>query len=390
MAGGGEAEPWEVEPVEFGSMRPDLLFDYNRCVVADMDYGTQGTRELLAKMSHQPDELPIQSDESAVHEIDARKRRARYRIIACGISCGIAFLLFQVARNYLENRPIYLESPDPESGIRLIFDDQLGWRSVPDDESMTFGKKLTTNSRGLRDREYPYAKPTGTKRILVLGDSFTWGYGVADDETFAEVLEQRLQSVEGKWEVINTGVSGWGTDQEYLYLTQEGFDYSPDIVVLALFLGNDFTNNASSKMYKRDKPVFLDLDLQLANVPVPKPADNAPEIKSRAEPLELSAAIVNKMAKECDRHHCQLIVSWFGVYVDPQNVFYLQTAAKFEELLVKSPHVHLLNLDSEFVDMKIELQTLVGNNRRMHWGTDGHKITGEILFRFLKAPGRLE
>ena len=131
---------------------------------------------------------------------------------------------------------------------------------------------MTINSRGLRDREYPYEKPQGVSRVACHrhGRLVRLGYGVADDEVFAEVLERRLREAEGKWEVLNTGVSGWGTDQEYLYLKQEGFRYSPDIVVLALSLVNDPLDAATSRQYGLDKPVFVNTDLmKLANVPVP-------------------------------------------------------------------------------------------------------------------------
>ena len=81
------------------------------------------------------------------------------------------------------HRSIYIQEPGHErTGHRYLYDPRLGWRNIPGWEATTNGKKLTINSRGLRDREYALAKPAGVRRVLVLGDSYTWGYGVANDE----------------------------------------------------------------------------------------------------------------------------------------------------------------------------------------------------------------
>lgn len=98
-----------------------------------------------------------------------------------------------------------------------------------------FNTRFTTNSKGLRDKEYDYRKPPGVQRILILGDSFTWGFGVNDDEIYTEILESMLDSTE----VINFGVTGFNIAQEFLYLKKEGIKYEPDIVIVGLAL-NDF------------------------------------------------------------------------------------------------------------------------------------------------------
>jgi hypothetical protein len=69
---------------------------------------------------------------------------------------------------------------------------------------------------------------------VVLGDSFAWGYGVGDDEVFTEVLASLLPTVE----VVNLGVTAYGTQQELDYLRQEGVRYSPDIVLLSFVLND--------------------------------------------------------------------------------------------------------------------------------------------------------
>ncbi len=90
------------------------------------------------------------------------------------------------------------------------------------------------NSLGLRDREYPLEKPNNTIRILILGDSFTEGFGVQSEETFTKQLEKKLnKDSDYTYEVINAGVLSYSPLLYYLYLTQYGILLHPDIVIVA-------------------------------------------------------------------------------------------------------------------------------------------------------------
>jgi hypothetical protein len=99
--------------------------------------------------------------------------------------------------------------------------------------------RIKTNSQGLRDFEIGPKKPNET-RILVLGDSFTWGDGVDSDQTYPKQLEELLnRHCEGaektRYLVINAGVPEWGLAQMWLYLKEYGVKYQPDAVLLGLF-----------------------------------------------------------------------------------------------------------------------------------------------------------
>jgi len=151
------------------------------------------------------------------------------------------------------------------------YDEQLGWKGRPNVsaqiEHPEFSITLETNSKGFRDKEYSYER-NDKKRVLVLGDSYTWGYGVENGERFTDYLEEMMP----QWEVINAGVSGYGTDQELLLYRYEGKKYQPDIVMLLMFY-NDYENNFSSEQYTYNKPYFLlgkdGQTLTLENSPVP-------------------------------------------------------------------------------------------------------------------------
>ncbi|MEK6871332.1 MAG: SGNH/GDSL hydrolase family protein [Nanoarchaeota archaeon] len=100
-------------------------------------------------------------------------------------------------------------------------------------------------------QEIPYEKGT-KKRVLVLGDSFAYGFGVNDSDTFAVRLQENLGE---NYEVIPLAASGFGTGQELLQLKHEGLKYNPDIVML-LFFQNDISNTQQIDQAYADKPIF--------------------------------------------------------------------------------------------------------------------------------------
>ncbi|MBD3307744.1 hypothetical protein GF339_15015 [candidate division KSB3 bacterium] len=100
---------------------------------------------------------------------------------------------------------------------------------------------LTTNSRGLRDYEYSYRKPEQTFRIVGLGDSSLFGWGVRLEETSLKVLERRLnqEAAAMKFEVINFAVPGYNTAIEAEVFVKKCLKYSPDLVIMH-FNTNDY------------------------------------------------------------------------------------------------------------------------------------------------------
>lgn len=149
--------------------------------------------------------------------------------------------------------------------------DRAGWAFNPGEGQKV---KIQINSLGLRDREYALAKPVSAKRILVLGDSYAEAFQVKLEDSFQEILESMLNEPEGRYhyEVINGGVSGFGTDNELLFYRHLGREFSPDLVMLTFVL-NDVRENsyAFEKRYKGRvaEPYFVleNGELQLRNYP---------------------------------------------------------------------------------------------------------------------------
>ncbi len=148
-----------------------------------------------------------------------------------------------------------------------------GWHNRPGAhgffQTPEFRMEVRIDSLGLRYREVTRRKPTGTYRILGLGDSFAFGHGVAADSCFLAVAERildaRSRAAGGpRVEILNTGVGKWGTAQEYLYLMHEGFGFEPDAVLLAFCVDNDFENNEEERVLRR-------VGDRLEPVPSPEP-----------------------------------------------------------------------------------------------------------------------
>ncbi len=117
---------------------------------------------------------------------------------------------------------------------------------------------VRVNSDGMRDREHAITKPPGVLRIAVLGDSFAEAMPVPEDQAFWAVMERRLERCSRqKTEVLNFGVSGYGTGQELLMLRTRVWKYQPDIVLLAFFTGNDVRNNSRALNQDPAVPYFV-------------------------------------------------------------------------------------------------------------------------------------
>ncbi len=119
---------------------------------------------------------------------------------------------------------------------------------------------ITINSAGYRDREHSKKKPESTYRIIILGDSMAEALQVPYENSFGAIIEKNLgtcQNIrEKEIEVINMAVEGYGTAQEYLTLHHFGWEYSPDLVLLAISTFTDILNNSKVLDGEALRPYF--------------------------------------------------------------------------------------------------------------------------------------
>ena len=168
--------------------------------------------------------------------ISTRLKKLFTVAIAAGLAGIVSLIAIEIwvrsAWDQSRGRPGFFVS-DPVRGQRLAANYDGWFAGVP----------AHTNSLAFRDtREYSLAKSPGTFRILVLGDSVTFGHGALYETSYPYLLEQRLREwrPDVKWEVWNLGVPGYNTAQELAYLNEVGERYAPDLVIVGFF-SNDFT-----------------------------------------------------------------------------------------------------------------------------------------------------
>jgi hypothetical protein len=161
-----------------------------------------------------------------------------FRFFAIAISLLIVVLFGEVALRLFERH----------DGIIRRFDHDLGW--VPLENVGQQG--VHQNQFGLRGPDdMQLEKTPGRKRVLVLGDSYVWGLSASQDEIFTN---PRVHGTND--ELINCGVCGYGTDQEYLFYLRTCQQFDVDEVALVFTPDNDVTNNLNSTQYTYLKPYF--------------------------------------------------------------------------------------------------------------------------------------
>jgi hypothetical protein len=181
----------------------------------------------------------------------------------------------------------------------------LGWQFLPGKAGRVVlpyehETVVQINSAGMRDREHHKNKPGGTKRILVLGDSFTSGLEVNADEVFTRVIQNLVPH---EWEILNFGINGFGPTQYLLLLKQRAIHYQPDVVIVVVYVGNDFDDVGGAldwiRGYHRPR-ARLDNDEQLMieNIPVPESAQHARTAMKSSSRVSFKSHLVNFVRKQ--------------------------------------------------------------------------------------------
>ena len=194
-------------------------------------------------------------------------KERKKNLILFGITILVMILFFEIIlRMYYPQRlynDCYEYSYRNLSNLEVELDSHLGWKLIPNFSGCGYQpdtNKIITkthNSNGLRiDKDIPYENNNGKKRVLLLGDSFVYGYGLDDEETIALKLQEDFGQ---DYEIINMGVDGYGTGQEILQFYEQGIKYNPDVVML-FFYPNDFTENKNEKIAFSGGPLFHSVD----------------------------------------------------------------------------------------------------------------------------------
>jgi lysophospholipase L1-like esterase len=160
----------------------------------------------------------------------------------------------------------------PASAIRFVYDSNPRGYFSPGNSVIH-----RTNPKGFRGPDFTVAKPPGTLRFLFLGDSFTFGEGVQDGDTYPERFRALLEKTGAyrgrRIEAINLGVGGYDTEQEAALLRDFGLSLAPDWIFVGYCLNDAepplFERGADGKLVRRDREAEAPENLGTAPIPLP-------------------------------------------------------------------------------------------------------------------------
>ncbi len=275
-----------------------------------------------------------------------------------------------------------------ERNLTYDHDLELGWFPKKNSTKKFEGSKIidvTHNSLGFRDIEY---QPNNKPNIIFLGDSFTWGYDVQVDERFTEKLRRKFQN---KFNILNFGVSGYGTDQEFLLLKKYYDQFKPKIVFV-IFCNNDFYNNSNNIVYNGyQKPYFVSENdkLEVKGLPIEISTnykmlnfDKDHPILSKSHLIKWIAKLYGRVKYNLQKNHN--IKDPTYQILEEMDKYLIQKVGK----LVVATIDYQTEMERFFAEKNISYVNLNNNFRFTshgnHWTKEGHdfaakKITEKIL-----------
>ena len=240
---------------------------------------------------------------------------------------------------------------------------------------------VSSNAYGLREREYALPKPSGTVRVVLLGDSFVFGYGVAAEDRLGVHLErwlrEKAQGFDGEIECLHIGVTSWDIPTAATYLRRQLGDMQPDLVI-HISLPNDIEGTVGvrgfgtwSRFYPRfrhraDSVIrtgFAVHDLGFSRLGYlrygldhegrSRYADAVDHIRTLTGALEQAGASYRMLLNY--RHLQPLAHRFLGPYLPPEQLVYLSADFGTDRKYWNSPE-------------------------DLHWNPDGHRLVAQMLY----------
>ena len=259
----------------------------------------------------------------------------------------------------------------------------------------------TMNSAGLRDYEYPLNKPVNTYRIVMLGDSYTYGCCVPIQDTYPQLLEDRLNEyglrhhLKTRFEVINAGVGGYSTLHSFLILKTIALEYQPDLVIYN-FDKSDFGENfyfyQIANFDENGEPLnFFDQD-EKAQTAGPFGANFTWD-----QAMEVTKKYTQQISDLCRRNGVEFVLLAFARnYEVSRSEAFLHHQydpvgeplyqSKLLDDLSKTQGISVMDLVKDFKTEGISYFP-VFMKFDTHWGPNGHKLMADLVFANLIKKG---
>lgn len=322
--------------------------------------------------------------------LDGARARLRGFLGSAGLTLGIAcatLLALEVFLRVCDFRELREGVSERSLGYR--YDAELGWVPEPNSTSRVSNARTVSvrhNSLGLRDEEF---SPGGKPVIMFLGDSFVWGLDAEAGERFTELLKPKLAD----YRILAAGVSGYGTDQEYLLLRRLWPQVKPAVVVLVFCSANDRLDNSSNIRYEGyQKPYFV------------IGADGRPEVRGQPVPLSrqqyfkdvwlvrnlwLARIVASVYLKAV--HPVQFVpdpteplVGMVRAFVEGNGAKFLVAIQHRDDVLAR----YLQQNGIAFVSLD-GAAAYPGGGIGGHWTPEGHAFVSERIFNLLAGEGTI-
>lgn len=274
-----------------------------------------------------------------------------------------------------------LEVSRDERTMLYRYDEILGWRPVANSSNRFVGSRAITvvnNSLGFRSSEPVTNDHPG---LMFLGDSFVWGYDVEANERFTD----KLQARHPEWNVYNLGVSGYGTDQEFLLLQMQFARYRPRVVFVEYSAETDEADNSTNCRYEGYYKPYCTIvtnRLQIQGLPVPR----SERVFVAQHRLLARAYFVRLLARGWFKLTAPPVVSnpspTGAILLNMQQFARSQGAAFAVGLTLPRPRLEefLQRHNIPFVELTTMLRYPTNGS---HWTPEGHTVICERLEEFL-------
>lgn len=232
--------------------------------------------------------------------------------------------------------------------------------------------RVETNNKGIREESFSDEKPEDVKRILFLGDSFTFGWGVNSSDRFSDIVEKKLNNESStRYQAINAGIPGYGLEDNLILFRERGISYEPDIVVVSFSFEDVLSTRRSQIIRKKAKNLTPSGDeSKIEQKEIKLQRKFVKETSIRGSNFSKHILAIDRLAQ---KNNMEAIFF---------NIDRLSKAEKqFYRNLEESNDINIVYPPKQFESSKEKEYTI--SDKDPHYNALGHQWLGKKLYRYL-------